>query len=368
MLECLGIANINLSVAIRVYIKKKRHIAMTTKLKVLLDPSPRTVSEILSETKYKELSDCFDVYERGDLSASDFYQQHLPNAHFIVGQPDLSTDDIARASHLLGIINVEGNFLQNMDYQACFRRNIHVLTISPVFAQPVAELALGLALSLARDIPAAHQAFVDGKELYGLEGNQHARTLKGCNLGFVGFGDLGRAILQTFSGLSPAVRIYDPWLSTDVLSREGLNSCSLNDVLTHSDVVCVVATVTEQSIAMMGEAEFNMMQQGALVLLLSRAEVVDLDAMMNACRSGHIRAATDVFPEEPMPLSHPIRSTPNLILSAHRAGALDSALLEIGDRAVADLQLMSKGLPPQNCKRAEPELVGKMQSKPVTQS
>jgi phosphoglycerate dehydrogenase-like enzyme len=341
---------------------------MNTKHKVLLDPSPRTATEILSESTYKKLFDCFDVVERGDQSVCDFYHRHIPDAHFIVGQPALSTQDIDRASHLKGIVNVEGNFLQNMDYQACFRRNIHVLTISPVFAQPVAELALGLALSLARDIPTAHQAFVDGKELYGLEGNRHARTLKGCNLGFVGFGDLGRAILQTFSGLSPDVRIYDPWLSAEVLAREGLNSCSLHDVLTQSDVVCVVASVTDQTVGMLGKAEFQMMQSGALLLLLSRAEVVDLDAMMAACRSGHIRAATDVFPNEPMPLSHPIRKTPNMILSAHRAGALDSALLEIGDRAVADLQLMSQGFPPQNCKRAEPELVGHMQSKPVTQS
>lgn len=341
---------------------------MAIRPKVLLDPSPRTSADIFSKDTYKQLSDSFDVYERNDKSVSDFYQQHLSDSHFIVGQPPLSTQDIDGASDLQGIINVEGNFLQNMDYQACFRRNIHVLTISPVFAQPVAELALGLALALARDIPAAHQAFVEGKELYGLDGNRQARTLKGCNLGFIGFGDLGRAILNTFSGLSPKVRIYDPWLSTEVLAREGLTLCAFHDVLMQSDVVCVVATVTEQTVGMMGKAEFEMMQSGALLLLLSRAEVVDLDALMAACTSGHIRAATDVFPNEPMPLSHPIRKTPNLILSAHRAGALDSALLEIGDRAVADLHLMSKGLPPQNCKRAEPELVGHMQSKPVTQS
>jgi phosphoglycerate dehydrogenase-like enzyme len=110
------------------------------------------------------------------------------------------------------------------------------------------------------------------------------------------------------------------------------------------------------------------MKPGTLLLLLSRAEVVDLDAMINACNAGHIRVAADVNPEEPMSLTHPIRSTPNLILSAHRAGALDSASLEIGDRAVADLTLMGKGSPPQNCKRAEPEIVVKLQSKPVTKS
>lgn len=341
---------------------------MKTKLKVLLDPTPRKPTDIFSTKKYKELNDCFDVIERGGESASDFYQTHLADAHFIIGQPSLSTQDIGCAVELKAIVNVEGNFLQNMDYQACFQRNIHVLTISPVFAQPVAELALGLALALARDIPHAHQEFVDGRELYGLASNRRVRTLKGCKLGFVGFGDLGRAILRTFAGLSPVVNIYDPWLSPEMLAREGLHSCTFHEVLTQSDVVCVVAAVTDKTTGMIGEAEFRMMPAGALMLLLSRAELVDLDAMLAACTSGHIRAAIDVFPTEPVPPSHPIRKTPNLILSAHRAGAIDSALLEIGDRTVADLHLMGQGLPPQNCKRAEPELVGQMRSRPVTKS
>ncbi len=107
------------------------------------------------------------------------------------------------------------------------------------------------------------------------------------------------------------------------------------------------------------------MRPGTMVILLSRADVVDIDALMNACANGHIAAATDVFPEEPLAVDHPLRTTPNLILSAHRAGALQSALHEIGERVVADLMLLSRGLPPQNCKRAEIELVGMMQSKPV---
>ena len=341
---------------------------MSSKHKVLLDPSPRTVNEIFSLTALSQLQEHFDVFERTNQSADEFYTQHLPDAQFIVGQPALSTEDIERATKLRGIINVEGNFLQNMDYQSCFKRNIHILTISPVFAQPVAELALGLALALARDIPDAHQTFVDGKERYGLDGNQKSLTLKGCKLGFIGFGDLGRAISSTFSGLTPDVSVYDPWVSSDVLVREGFSVCSLNEILSRSDVVCIVAAVTKESRGLIGQAEFKLMREGTLVLLLSRADIVDLDAMIASCNAGHIRAATDVFPEEPMPLEHPIRQARNLLLSAHRAGALESALLEIGDRTLADLRLMSAGLPPQNCKRAEPELVGKMQSKPVSRS
>ena len=67
-------------------------------------------------------------------------------------------------------------------------------------------------------------------------------------------------------------------------------------------------------------------------------------------------------------MDHRLRVTPNIILSAHRAGALSCELQETGDRTLADLMLMAEGLPPQNCKRAEHELVGRMRSKPVKKS
>lgn len=337
-------------------------------LVVLLDPHPRTVSEIFAAPVLQELKSMVHVIQRGNNSADDFYSQYLPGASVVIGQPALSTTEIESATCLRAIINVEGNFLQNMDYEACFSNNIHVLSISPVFAQPVAELALGLALSLARNIPAADSDFKAGREVYGLASNESAKLLHKCQLGFIGFGDLGRAILRTFSGLSPEVRIYDPWLSPEVLARESLRSCSLDDVLSQSDLICVVASPTSSNKHFLSTPEFDRMRAGTMVIFLSRAEVVDMEALISACSSGHIVAATDVFPEEPLPLNHPLRSTPNLILSAHRAGALQSALYEIGERVLADIKLICKGLPPQNCKRAEPELVGMMQSKPVSYS
>ncbi len=332
---------------------------------VLYDPAPRTTAEIFSPRDYDSFTQEFNVIENTDSDTSRFFQTHIASADYIVGQPALDTALLSQAKKLKALINVESNFLQNMDYQYCFQHQIHVLTVSPVFAQSVAELALGLTLSLARDIPNAHSRFVDGNEQYGLEGNQQATLINRCKLGFIGFGDLGRAILRVFDGFSPSVQIYDPWLSPEVLAREGLQTASLDTVLSQSDVVMVVATVTDDSTALLQQAQFSSMKPGAMLILMSRAEVVDFDAMLAACASGHIRAATDVFPEEPLAASHPARSTPNLILSAHRAGALTDALLEIGERTLADLRLMSKGLPPQNCKRAEFELVERVRSKPV---
>ena len=110
------------------------------------------------------------------------------------------------------------------------------------------------------------------------------------------------------------------------------------------------------------------MRKGAAFILLSRAGVVDFDALMDAVRSGHILAASDVFPDEPLARDHPVRTIPGFLRSAHRAGALDIAFKRMGDMVLEDLDLMDRGLPPMRCKRAERETVARMRSKPVSRN
>ena len=110
------------------------------------------------------------------------------------------------------------------------------------------------------------------------------------------------------------------------------------------------------------------MRQGTSFILLSRAGVVDFDALVTAVKSGHIRAASDVFPEEPVPAGHPVRKLEGFILSAHRAGALDVAFKQMGKMVLDDMGLVTRGLPPVTCRRAERETVRRMRSKPVSRN
>ena len=334
----------------------------------LLDPSPRTVPEIFSDPMFERLASNVRIIERGDADAAGFYQEHLADARFVIGQPALDASLLESATSLKAIFNVEGNFLQNMDYAACATQGVHVLNISPVFARPVAELALGMTLSLMRGIHTAHHDFLNAQERYGLSGNRDSRLLHGATVGFIGFGDLGRAIASLLTPFSCALRIHDPWLSPDALAREGFECASLDEVLETSDVIYAVASVTDTNNGMLGADEFARMPDGARFLLLSRADIVDFAALREACSSGRVFAATDVFPDEPVSADDPLRTTPGVLFSAHRAGALHSALMEIGERVVADIELMNRGLPPANCKRAERELVARVHSRPVALS
>lgn len=332
---------------------------------VICAPEPRTLELIFTPEKLSELRRRYDLVETTADQVAELGPDTLTRARYILGQPPISTETLARLSSLRAVLNVESNLLDNMPYDEVFRRGIHVLTTGAVFAVPVAELGLGLALDLARGITEADEDFRSGREKWGGDGNASARLLSGAEVGIIGFGDLGRSLNRLLSGFRCRVRAYDPWLPPSVLDDHGVTPAELDEVLARSDFVFVVASVTSENRGFLGAREFGLMHPGAIFVLLSRAGVVDFDALLDAVERGDIRAATDVFPQEPMPAAHRVRSLGGFIRSAHRAGALDVAFKQMGDMVLEDMALMDRDLPPVRCKRAERETARRMRSRPV---
>ncbi|EYD77643.1 Hydroxypyruvate reductase [Rubellimicrobium mesophilum DSM 19309] len=199
----------------------------------------------------------------------------------------------------------------------------------------------------------------------GRRGNQGARLLTGSTIGILGMGTLGQAVARVLQGFRPRLLAHDPWQAPSVTRSFGAEPMDLDALLAQSETLFVTAAVTSENQGFLGAAAFSRMPRGASLILLSRAAVVDFPALMEAVRSGHLTAASDVFPEEPLPADHPVRSLPGFLLSAHRAGALDIAFKRMGEMVMEDLSLLDRGLPPQVCKRAERETVARFRSKPV---
>ncbi len=337
---------------------------MSTKPLVVLVPAPHGVDRILAPDRLAALRDVFEVAlidddHPGDLDAL------LPRAFAVVGQPDLPRERLDRASHLRAVVNVEGNFYPNVDYATCFERGVHVLGCGPVYAQPVAEYALGLALDLCRGISREDRAFRAGTERYVAAGNDDALVLHGADVGLLGFGNLGRALHRLLEPFRPTLRIHDPWLPDSVIREAGARPCGLEETLRASAVLFVLATVTADSERLLGPAQLDLVPPGGRVLVLSRAAVVDLDALLDRVEAGRFSAAVDVWPQEPMPAGHRARRLDGLVLSAHRAGGVPSAFREIGERLVDDLVLIERGLPPVRMQVAARELVGRYRNRPV---
>lgn len=337
--------------------------------RVFLAPAPRAVYDIFDESDLVRLRAIGDLVVHEDGPVTDqLFEDQAANAEIIIGQIDLPESRLRQAASLKAVFNVEGNFLPNIDYGYCFRAGIRVLSISPAFAEPVAEAALGMAIDLARGITRSDHRFRQGAEEYGLAANREAFSLFRQDVGLIGLGDLGRAIVPLLRPFGCRIRAYDPWLPDEYVRSQGCEAASLDEILRRSRLIFIVAGVTSQNQGFLGAQQFASMPPGSAVVLVSRAAVVDFDAMLDAAEKGHIRFATDVYPEEPLSPAHPARRTHNSVLCAHQAGALDTAIKQIGKMVVADTELIARGLPPILCKAAQPETVALFRSKPVSKT
>lgn len=337
-------------------------------MRVLYDPEPRTTGDIFSADDLAAFKSRYQVTEWQGQDRDAFYAQHLPGTEILISQQPMGADRLALAPNLRAIFNVETNFLPNIDYEECFRRGIPVLAPGGVFAAPVAEMALGMALSLARNIHGEHAAFLTGQEKWLFDGNRESEMLAGSTVGIIGFGDLGRALHRLLAPFGCRVQAHDPWLPPGHLRRLGVEPVPFDTLMAENRFVFVMAAITTENRGLIDSRALALMQKGAMLLLMSRAAAADFPAMAQAAAEGRIRVATDVFPVEPLPADDPIRRVPNMLFSPHRAGALEFALREIGTRVLEDMDLISRGLAPFACRRAERETVARFRSKPVERS
>ena len=336
---------------------------------ILFDPHPRSVDQIFDSATRQKLESLGEVIWHDGSPASDAHlEKYLPEAVALVGQSSLPKERLDKAPNLKVVFNVESNFMSNIDYEECHRRGIYVLGTGPVFSKPVAEMALGMALSCARRIHQADTAIRGGNEtLYGEGDNQDSILLSGRPMGVVGCGNVGRALLPMLRPFASEIFVHDPWIHSSVLKELDVMPVSLEECFQRSSVVFLLAATTTENAGAIGAEYFACMPKGGIVVLVSRAGIVNFDELLDAAESGHIRAAIDVWPEEPIPAGHRARRTPNTLLQAHRAGNIPEIWPLMGQLVVDDLEQVLKGLPPQRCQRALWETVSKIRSKPSEQ-
>ena len=332
---------------------------------VISDPFPRTLDLIFTKKKLKELKTKYKVLMAPNKKKRQFYEKHINKATFIMGQPDLHKKILSRAKKLKAIINVESNFMNNVDYTYCDKKGIHVIATSPVFSKPVAEIALGMTISLLRNIHNAHFDFLKKREKYGLESNLKASMLTGKKIGLLGFGDLAKSLYPMLLPFTKDINVYDPWLSKKMIKNYGFNPVNLNQMFKSCEIIYVLAAVTTKNKNLIDKKLLNKMKSDSLFILMSRAAVVNFKDLIKRVKKGDIFVATDVFPEEPVRKNDPIRKVKNILFSAHRAGALEKAFFDMGNIVLNDMALMSKNLQPKFCKKAQSKTVGLLASKPV---
>jgi phosphoglycerate dehydrogenase-like enzyme len=338
---------------------------MSEKPTVLLSPHFRTLDEIFDPLDLKRLASFSHIaWGRDEPLPEDEFETLLPDVWAYVStrhapySGGMNADRLARAPKLRALIEVSGGFAPGIDYDECFKRGIRVLSCAPAFGPQVAEMALGMAIAGGRGLVAEHEAFRQGEEVWQNDPPERDFTLYGKNVGFVGFGSLARNLLPLLKPFGVRVRAFDPWLPDAAVTQLGCVPASLDEVLTKSRIVFVLALPTPANRGLLSREKLSLLQQNTLLLLISRSHLVDFDALTDLLVERRFQAAIDVFPGEPhFPTDHPIRKAPGVILSAHRAASIRLERRAIGRMVVDDLELMARGLPPTQLQIAEPELI-----------
>ena len=330
--------------------------------KVILDPAFRRMDEIFHPDDLARLhARCDVVWGKDEPMPSELIERECRDAFAIV-TTRWRYGELADLPKLRAILEVGGRHPSptHIDYDYCRANGIRVLSCAPAFGPMVAEMALGMAIDAARDITAGHEAFRAGSEKYLWDGNVDTFTLYGETVGFIGFGGLAQCLKPLIEPFGCCLLAYDPWRTDQFLKDQGAEPVGLDDLLSRARVIFVLAIPSTENKAQIGIRELALIRRDAVFVLMSRSHVVDFEALTTALAEGRFRAAIDVFPQEPMPADHPIRSAPNVVLSAHRAGSIVGDSNLIGRMVVDDLEAMAQGLPPWHMQVAEPEIVARL--------
>ncbi len=327
------------------------------KPKVIVDPHFRKMDEFFSPSDKRRLYDLADVIWGKDerMPRADFLRA-LPTAEVIICAGWQYGAVLPQARQLKAIMTVSGAFPLKLDYEACYQRQIRVLSAAPGFARQVAEFCLGLAIASAREIAYGDRLMRRGAEDYLWQGNVGTFMLYDQPVGIIGYGSIARALHALLQPFGVSLSVYDPWIGEGYLRRQGLQPLPLAELMASSRFIFVLATPTVENRAMLTRELLEQVPANAVFVLASRAHVVDFDALTELVLAGRFKLATDVFPTEPLEADHPIRMAEGALLSAHRAGSVKEGLYDLGEMVVDDLEMVLRGLPPRRLQLAEPEL------------
>ena len=336
------------------------------KPRVVLAPDFRKMAEVFDPPTLARLDDLVEVVwgRDGPMPQEEFVAALADATAVIFGTWHYGRGAIREAGDSLRLLlEVAGSHHHpDLDYETCFGRRIAVGSCAPAFGPAVAEMGLALTLDAARLVSEGDRAFRVGEERWLHAGNEDAVTLYGKTFGFLGAGGLSvsmQSLLEPFGGRFVA---YDPWLGTEQLAARSIEAVGLDELFEGSDVVFVLAVPTPENYQLVSRELMEMLGSTDILAMISRGHLVDFEAMADLVLDGRFRLAIDVYPEEPLDRDHRIRTAPNAVFSAHRAGAIPEALQEIGRMVVDDLESVLAGNEPTRLQYATPEMITRLRA------
>ena len=225
------------------------------------------------------------------------------------------TEEIIDAGRRLRVIGRAGVGVDNIDSVTAKKRGIVVLNTPEATSNAVAELTIGLIISLARSIPHANQSMKEGKWI---KKQFRGWELMEKTIGIVGLGNVGGRVARIAKALGMKILVTKRTPPTPELLKElEAEFVTLKELLRRSDVVTIHVPLTIDTRYLIGAEEIRLMKKGAFLINTARGEIVDEKALLEALKSGKLGgAALDVYETEP-PENLSLTGWPTVVCTPH---------------------------------------------------
>ena len=272
----------------------------------------------------------------------------------IVAMRERTYFDAARLSRLprLRLLVTTGMANASIDLAAA---SLHGVTVCGTggSASSTAELTWGLILALARHIPAEDRrmkmAGRAGGAALSVSGSWQQTVgidLHGKKLGIVGLGRQGQRVAKIGRAFGMKLLAWSQNLDPVAAEKAHAEAVGKEELFSSCDVVTVHYKLGPRSMGLVGAAELALMKPSAYLVNTSRGPIVDSTALLSALRSGSIAGAgLDVFDVEPLPLSDPLRTAPNVVLTPHLGYVTEDAYRIFYGDAAEDIVAFAQGSP-----------------------
>ena len=263
----------------------------------------------------------------------------------MVFMPDWVDDDFLIACPRLRIIAAALKGFDNFDVEACTRRGVWFTIVPDLLTEPTAELALALALGLARNVTPGDR-LIRSNAFQGWRPILYGTGLAGSTVGLIGYGKVAQALARMLTGFDCQVLYHDP---------VALGSVPLHDLLAVSDFVLPLIPLTPETLQLINRETLAVMKPGAFLINVSRGSVVDEEAVADALISSHLSGyAADTFAMEdwaradrPRDISPRLLALPEITLfTPHLGSAVARVRSEIECAAATNILQVLRGARP----------------------
>ena len=272
-----------------------------------------------------------EVVERTGLQGAELAQALDGCQALLIRSATRVTGEVLRNASSLKVVVRAGSGLDNVDQAAARQRGVAVFNTPAANAVAVAELTLGLMLSLQRHlVPAAS----DLKEGRWEKTKYMGRELWRRKLGLVGFGRIGRELALRARAFEMEVSAADPLLAHWPAEFDWVRRTMLDQMLPDVDFLSMHMPLTSETRNLIGAKELARMSPESVIVNCARGGVVNEDALLQALEAGRPRAAIlDVFSTEPAPADHPLLKHPRVLATPHLGASTAEAQQRAGDEA-----------------------------------